>query len=171
MKTDENGRYHLRRKDKAMPDPADQLAVIRGGKFLTLALCRDNEPYLVSLCYAHSEAERCFYVHSALQGKKLDFLRANQRVWGQILEDRGYVGGAATYAYRSVMFEGLAEFVEEPEAKRRALAALLERYEPGAEALKARMLAGNMVDKTAVVRLRVLALSGKQSPAPAAGDK
>jgi nitroimidazol reductase NimA-like FMN-containing flavoprotein (pyridoxamine 5'-phosphate oxidase superfamily) len=32
-----------------MPERADQLDVIRGGKYLTLALSRDNQPYLVTL--------------------------------------------------------------------------------------------------------------------------
>ena len=49
-------------------------------------------------------------------------LRANPRVWGQVIEDRGYLPGQCAHAYRSVMFEARAEFVTDLQEKRRALA-------------------------------------------------
>ena len=163
MKLDPNGRYHLRRRDRDMPERADQLEVIRGGKYLTLALSRDNQPYLVTLCYAFDEDQNCFYVHGATSGKKLDYLRANGRVWGQVVEDHGYAVGKGTYYYRTVMFDALAELVEEPEAKARALLALIERYEPEPEPMAAKMMVKGLIDRTAVLRLRVLAMSGKRN--------
>ena len=42
--------YHLRRIERDMPDRADQLAVLRAQKYLSLGMALDNEPYLVSLC-------------------------------------------------------------------------------------------------------------------------
>ena len=41
-------------------------------------------------------------------------------VWGQVVEDRGYLPGQCSHAYRSVMFEARAEFVADLEEKRRA---------------------------------------------------
>ncbi|HOX06227.1 MAG TPA: pyridoxamine 5'-phosphate oxidase family protein [Planctomycetota bacterium] len=165
MKTDANGRHHMRRQDRAMPDRAEQLDVIRGSRFLTLAMSRDNQPYLVSLCYAFDERENCFYAHGATAGKKLEYVRANPRVWGQVLDDGGYAPGKATYYYRTVMFDALAEVVDDPETKARALRTLIERYEPaaGAGPMAARMVVQAMVDRTAVLRLRVLAMTGKQN--------
>ena len=163
MKLDHNGRYRMRRQDRDMPERADQLDVIRGGKHLTLALSRDNQPYLVALCYAFDEAENCFYVHGATSGKKLDYVRANGRVWGQVVEDHGYAVGKGTYYYRTVMFDALAELVEEPDAKARALLTLIERYEPEPEPVATKMMVSAMVDRTAVLRLRVLAMSGKRN--------
>jgi nitroimidazol reductase NimA-like FMN-containing flavoprotein (pyridoxamine 5'-phosphate oxidase superfamily) len=174
MKTDANGRRQMRRQDRAMPDRGDHLDVIRGGRHLTLAMSRDNQPYLVSLCYAFAETENCFYVHGATAGKKLEYVRANPRVWGQVLDDGGYAAGKASYYYRTVQFDGLAELVDEPEAKARALQALIERYEPeaGVGPVAAKMMVQAMVDRTVVLRLRVLAMSGKQNrpeTAPAGG--
>jgi len=168
MRIDANGRHHMRRQDRAMPERADQLDVIRGGRYLTLAMSRDNQPYLVSLCYAFAESENCFYVHGARTGKKLDFVRANPRVWGQIVDDGGYAAGKATYYYRTVQFDAVAELVEEPEARARALAMLIGRYEPEPEPVTVRMTAREMVDRTAVLRLRVLATSGKRNQPGAA---
>ncbi len=167
MTTDESGRYAMRRKDREMPGRSEQLEVIRAGRYMTLALSRGDEPYMVPLCYAFSEDENCFYAHCATDGKKLDFLRANPRVWGQVVEDLGYADGKATYRFRSVMFEAKAEEVSESEAKRAALRAILDRYEPRAEELAPKMMAGGIVDRTAVLRLRVAAMTGKSNPPPA----
>ena len=153
--------YHLRRIDRDMPDRADQVAMLRGEKYLSLALARDNQPYLVSLNYAFSEPENCFYVHSATEGRKLDFLRANPRVWGQVIEDRGYMIGQCSHAYRSVMFEGLAEFVEDVEEKRRALALMIDHADPDPEPLKRRLVATADLKQVLVIRLVVDSMTGK----------
>lgn len=155
--------YHLRRIERDMPDRADQLAVLRGQKFLSLAMAHDNQPYLVSLNYAFSEPENCFYVHSAPEGRKIDMLRANPRVWGQVIEDRGYVSGKCSHAYRSVMFEARAEFLTDLEAKRRALALMITHADPEAAAsLEERMVATSDLAQVTVIRLAVISMGGKQ---------
>ncbi len=40
--------YHLRRCEQAITRPEELLEVIRGQRHMTLALCRDGEPYLVT---------------------------------------------------------------------------------------------------------------------------
>ena len=37
--------YHLRRIERDMPDRVDQLAVIHGQSYLSLAMACDNQPY------------------------------------------------------------------------------------------------------------------------------
>lgn len=152
--------YHLRRIERDMPDRNEQLAVIRGQKFLSLAMARADEPYLVSLNYAYDEGENCFYAHSAAQGKKIDFLRVNPRFWAQIIEDRGYVPGECAHAYRSVMFSGRAEFVEDIEQKQRALSMMIEHADPSPRRLK-ELLAKTDIRELVILRLRVERMSGK----------
>ncbi len=155
--------YHLRRIERDMPDRADQLAVLHGQKYLSLAMARDNRPYLVSLNYAFSEEENCFYVHSAPQGRKIDMLRANPHVWGQVIEDRGYIAGQCSHAYRSVMFEARAEFVADLAEKRRALALMILHADPeAAAALQDRLVATSDLTQVAVIRLVVVSMGGKQ---------
>jgi len=161
----DSSRYHPLRIEKKIADRKELLAIIRGRQFLTLAMSRDNEPYLVTLNYAFSEKEECFYVHCANAGKKLDMLHANPRVWGQVIEDRGYLKGKCTHAYRAVMFEGMAEFIESPEEKRRAFEMMIERFEPDPTEMKAKLTPA-VLAKTTILRLRVVGMSGKQSPAP-----
>ncbi len=158
------GAYHLRRSEKAIGEPGELRAIIAGQKHMTLALCRGDEPYLVTVNYAYDPAESCFYFHCALEGKKIDYLRANPTVWGQVLEDRGPLTGQCDWSYRTVQFRGLAEFVVGSEGKRRALSLLIDHLEPDPEPLKQRLLKGRL-EKVGVVRVRVLAMSGKQAPA------
>ncbi len=154
--------YHLRRNEKAITDPADLLAVIHGQKTMTLALCRDNEPYLVTVNHAYDEAEQCFYFHCAREGKKIEYLRANPIVWGQVLEDRGYQVGRCDQAFRSVQFRGRAEFVEDLEEKRRALELLIDQLEPDPAPLRPRLLKEERVRGVGIVRIHVLEMTGKQ---------
>lgn len=69
---------------------------------------------------------------------------------------------------RAVMFEGTAEFVEPPEEKRRALEMMIDRFEPAPANMKAGLTPAALA-KTTILRLRVVGMSGKQSPVPA-GD-
>ena len=52
-------------------------------------------------------------------------LRTNPRVWGQVIEDRGYIAGQCSHAYRSVMFEARAEFVADLEREAATLSLLI----------------------------------------------
>jgi nitroimidazol reductase NimA-like FMN-containing flavoprotein (pyridoxamine 5'-phosphate oxidase superfamily) len=156
---------HPRRIERDMPDPTDQLDVIRKGHWISLAMCLSNDPYLVTLQYAYDEAEQCFYIHCAPEGRKVNILRANPRVWGQITEDHGYVPGKATFHYRSIAFQARAEFVDDLPIKRRSLELLLARYEPD-PAARDRAMAGFRPETVTVLRLRVQAMSGKRNPAP-----
>lgn len=160
------GTYHLRRSEKQIRSHAELLEIIRGHRFVTLAMCKDNEPYLVTVNYGFDEAEDCFYFHCAAQGKKIDYLRANPIVWGQVLEDRGYLAGECDHAFRTVQFRGRAEFVADPQERLRALRLLVDQLEPDPEAVWRRMqqhTAG--FQGVCVVRVRVLEMTGKQGPA------
>ena len=159
--------YHVRRVDKEITDRAAQMAIIRSQKILTMALCKENEPYLVTLDYGYSESENCFYLHAATEGKKVDFLRANPRIWGQIVDDRGYMAGKCSHAYRCLMFWGQAEFVQDAAEKRRALVLMCEQLEPNPASV-AHKLVGPF-DNVAILRLRVEGMTAKESPPPKKG--
>jgi len=161
-----NTPYHLRRTEKALDDEAEQLAVLRAGTYVTVALCKDNEPYLVTMNYAFDEARRCLYFHCARLGKKLDYWAANPVVWGQVLEDRGYLAGKCSYAYRTVQFRGRIELLQDREAKREALRIMIERLEPDPDPVKKKLIEGSKLDNVVVGCIYLEALTGKQSPPP-----
>ena len=154
--------YHLRRIERDMPDREDQLAVLRSQKYLSLAMAVDSQPYLVSLNYAYDEEENCFYAHCAPEGRKLDILKVNPQVWGQVIEDLGYLPGQCAHAYRSVMFQAEAQFVEPLEEKRKGLSLMIDHAEPDPEPLKQKLVATSDLEHVVVIRLAVEWMSGKQ---------
>ena len=147
--------------------PADeQLDLLRSQLVLTMAMCNGDQPYLVTMDYLFVEAEKCFYLHCANEGRKLEFLAANPRVWGQVVEDRGYISGVCSHAYRCVMFQGRVERIAEAREKQRLLFLMIDRFEPDPEPLKQKMLQNQALEGVTVLRLRIEAMSGKQSPPP-----
>jgi nitroimidazol reductase NimA-like FMN-containing flavoprotein (pyridoxamine 5'-phosphate oxidase superfamily) len=157
------GTYHSRHPEKAITSPAELSAVVSGQKFLTLALCAENRPYLVTISHAFDAERNCFYFHCAPTGRKIDLIRANPQVYGQVLEDHGYLAGQCDHAYRTVQFDGRAELVEDAVEKLHALNLLVEALEPEPEPVKARLLKPARLDTIAVVRVTVTGWSGKKS--------
>ena len=155
--------YHLRRAEKAITDEATLLAIIRGQKYMTLAFCHQDEPYLATVNYAFDADARCFYFHCAAQGRKMAYLRANPTVWGQIMEDHGYLPGKCDHAFRTVQFRGSAFVIEDPAAKRAALMLMIEQLEPDPEPVKQRFDNEASLARATLVRVQVESFSGKQS--------
>jgi hypothetical protein len=74
-----------------------------------LGLCLGNEPYVVPVAYGYTQAT--IYFHSARQGKKLDFIKKNNRVCFQV--DEWQKGWSSVICY------GTASLTEDVEAKKR----------------------------------------------------
>jgi nitroimidazol reductase NimA-like FMN-containing flavoprotein (pyridoxamine 5'-phosphate oxidase superfamily) len=154
--------YHLRRSDRAITDPGVLREMLASQKMMTLALCRDEVPYLVTLNYGYDRANDHLYFHCAGEGKKIDYLDANPNVWGQILEDRGYVVGACDHAFRSVHFKGVVRWVEDIEEKRKALTIMIEHLEPDPEPVKRQQIKDASLARVRIGYVEILGMSGKQ---------
>ena len=77
------------------------------------------------------EADRLvFYLHAALEGKKLDLLKANANVGFELDCDHELIEGrvACQYGYRyaSIVGKGKAEIIEDPQEKIKALTVLMK---------------------------------------------
>jgi len=94
--------FHVRRKDREIVDISTLKDVLKSTKYVTIALCIDNEPYLVSLSHGYDEIKNCIYFHCAPEGKKLTYAKANNNIWGQAMLDYG-VTDECDYTYTSVM--------------------------------------------------------------------
>ena len=123
-------------------------------------MCRDNRPYLVSMNYGFDENANCFYLHASPLGKEIDYLQANPNVWGQIVHDLGYMHGHCEHAYRSVMFQAIAEFLTDAAEKLSVFEMMIDAQESAPAPLKQR-LSLERVGGVAVIRLRLLSMEGK----------
>jgi nitroimidazol reductase NimA-like FMN-containing flavoprotein (pyridoxamine 5'-phosphate oxidase superfamily) len=160
-------RYHLRRAEKALDDPAEIEQVLESIRIMTVACCLRNEPYLFTVDFAWDPQRRELWFHCATEGRKINILQANSRVCVTVLEDRGYIHGECDHAYRSLILEGNAHVVEDLSEKRRGLELLARKHEQDPEAVLSRF-AGNdeAVRKVGMMRISVESISGKQGPAP-----
>ena len=157
------GKYHLKRIDRAMTDENEISRVINEQKFMTIAMCKDNEAYLVTVNHAFDKSTNSFYFHCAQEGKKIDFIKANPLVWGQILEDMGYSQGDCDHAYRTVQFKGRAELISDIEEKRQALELMIEGLEEEPEKCKKEFITRSELEKVAICRIDIMELSGKEN--------
>ena len=155
--------YHVRRSEKEITDPEQLEAIIHKQKYMTLALAVDNEPYLVTLSYGYDAEARCFYFHCAAAGRKMDYWRQNPVVWGQILEDHGYLNGKCSHAFRTVQFRGTVSFLEDLEEKRRALNLTIDRLEPHPEPVKQQQVTDKSVARVTIGKIAIEFMSGKQN--------
>ncbi len=157
--------YHLRRSEKSIDDLETRLEILTTQCIMTLALCKDNEPYLVTVDYAFDPATETFFFHSARTGKKIDYLQANPLVWGQVLEDRGYLPGKCDHAYRTIQFRGHAAPVTDPAQKLYALGLLIDQIDPDSKTVRQQQLSNlAALDTVEIIAIQVESWSGKQGP-------
>jgi nitroimidazol reductase NimA-like FMN-containing flavoprotein (pyridoxamine 5'-phosphate oxidase superfamily) len=156
--------YHqLRRKEQEIKDTAELKAILAKTQYVTVAMCRGDEPYLVTLSHGYDEKHNAIYFHCAFEGKKIDILKANNRVWGQAIVDRGYVQGKCDHLFSSVQFSGRVSFVENQAEKHRALAVMIGQLEREPEQVMAAQVTDAALAKTCIGRIDIEYLSGKRS--------
>jgi len=154
---------HMRRSDKEVTDQAELVKPLREAEYVTLALCRGNEPYIATLSHGYDEANNRVYFHCAREGKKVDILRANPVVWGQALLDGGYQQGSCDHLYHTAQFRGVVSFVEDPEEKKRALETMVRRLDDAPEDIIERQLKPGSVTKVLVGRIDIVEMTGKKA--------
>jgi nitroimidazol reductase NimA-like FMN-containing flavoprotein (pyridoxamine 5'-phosphate oxidase superfamily) len=153
--------YHMRRKDKEVTEPEALKNILKTAKYVTVAMAKDNEPYLVSLSHGYDESRNCIYFHCATEGKKLDILRANNTVWGQALLDYGYVQGECSHDFASVHFKGKVTFIADPNEKIHAIQIMIRQLDKNPEPMIVR-LDVEKLKNTLVGRIDIETMTGKK---------
>jgi len=153
----------IRRKDKAITDIHEMRQILRTAQYVTLAMCLNDEPYLVSLSHGYDEERNCIYFHCAKEGKKIDILNANNLVWGQALVDHGYVQGACDHLYATTQFRGRVTFVEDIEEKEHALRIMIQSLEDNPEEIIEKQLTPGSIQRVTIGRIDIDHLSGKKA--------
>ncbi len=156
-------KYHMHRKEREIVDTSKNKDLLIKGKFATIALCRGDEPYLVTLNYGFDDTAGCLYFHCAPKGLKLDFLLQNPNVCATVIEDLGYVDGQCDHRYRSVVIWGTMSIVKDPEEKRHGINVLLDHLEPHPEEIRKRSLSKEEAyQQVTILRLDIVQMSGKE---------
>lgn len=119
----------MRRKKQELPqDECTQ--ILRAAKRGFLAVHgEEGYPYVAPTDYAYNEEDGCLYFHSAVQGHRIDAMKANQLVSFSVI-DEGEKENEDDwwYFYRSVVIFGHVEFIDDVSEKDKALRALSAKF-------------------------------------------
>ena len=159
----------MTKRERQITDPEQIIRILDTGKVLHLGLAVDNEPYVVPMNYGYTmeDGKLTLYLHSALQGKKLDMMRANPSVFFEIDCDRmpfeGRVPCQYGLVYSSIMGRGTATIVEDVEEKKQAMTILMKT-----QTGKDFTFEDRLVSIVAVIRIDVADYTAKHRPLPEA---
>lgn len=156
-------RYHVRRTSREISDPAALADILRRGKFATVAMVHDGEPYAVTLSYGWDEPTGALYFHMSNEGRKVEALAADPRVCATVVIDGGYVAGKCEHRYESVVMTGSMRVLDDQEQRRAGMRVLLGALEDDPGSLwEHHELGGEEVyDRMSVARLDIEHLTGK----------
>lgn len=155
--------YHMRRHDRAITDQTEIDQIIKAAKFAVIAMCRNNEPYIVTLSCGYDQIKRCLYFHAATTGQKLDFIRQNPNVCATIIVDKGYLNAECAHQYASLVIRGKMQSIDDLAEKKHGLAVLLYHLEANPGPIVTRNIPGDETyNSIAVLRLDIQEISAKQ---------
>jgi len=153
----------MRRKEKEITSKQEIIDILTTTKYVTVAMCVENNPYLVTLTHGYDEKNNSLYFHCAKQGKKIDILKQNNVVWGQALIDHGYVEGKCDHLYATIHFKGRVSFIEDIDEKEHALKIMIKQQEKIPEPVMNDQLSKESLRNVTIGRIDLTFLSGKKS--------
>lgn len=150
----------MRRKDREITDIALIEDVIRNSLVCRLGMSRNDQPYVVPLCFAYND--NTLYFHSADEGLKLEILQQNPNVCFEFDIDQKVVQDDKpckwTMNYRSVIGFGQASVVEDLEEKRKGLDAIMQHY-----AGRSFEYLEPAIENTVIIKVEIESMTGKKS--------
>ena len=137
--------WEMRKKDQEITDGEELRRILREAHYVTIAMCHEGEPYLVTISHGYDDERNVIYFHCARDGKKVDILRANPVVWGEAMLDTGCDGPKCSQGYATTQFRGRVTFPEDDAEKRHGLTVLLRQFGADVDAFFAKDDTGEAV--------------------------
>ena len=157
----------ITKREQQITDPEQIRAILDGAKVLYLGLSTGDEPYVVPMNYGYAleDGKLVLYLHSGLKGKKLDMIRENPNVFFEMNCDlipfEGPVPCRYGLSYSSLMGQGQARIVEDPEEKQEAMTILMKT-----QSGKDFSFNEKLVSIVSVIRIDVAEFTAKHRPLP-----
>jgi nitroimidazol reductase NimA-like FMN-containing flavoprotein (pyridoxamine 5'-phosphate oxidase superfamily) len=155
--------HTLRRKDKEITDEAKVKAILLEARHVTIAMSLNDEPYLATLSHGYDEGRNCVYFHCAREGKKVEILKTNPRIWGQALVDNGYQQGSCDHLYRTAQFRGRVTFVDDQEEKEHALRVMIRHLDEDPDKIIIEQITPHSTERILIGRIDIDYVSGKKA--------
>jgi len=158
----------MTRREFQITDPGEIRSILDKSLVVHLGLADGDEPYVVPMNYGYTLDENgtlALYLHGAPQGRKLDIMRKNPKVFIEMECDltpfTGDVACKYGMSYRSLMGRGKAVFIEEPEEKMRALSLLMKAQTGGDFEFTE-----NLAKIVSIIKIEVSEYTAKYRPIP-----
>lgn len=155
--------WEMRKADQEITSPEELRAILGGARYVTMAMSLEDEPYLVTVSHGYDEERNVLYFHCAPEGRKMDILRENPRVWGEAIRDGGVEPAECEQRYATTQFRGRVSFPEDPGEKRHAIEVLISQFGGDVDAFFAKEGSEDRVRRVTIGRVDIEAMSGKRS--------
>lgn len=159
--------HGMTRRERQVTDINEIIKILDNSKVLHLGLVDGDEPYVVPMNYGYTyENEKLtIWLHCARQGRKLDIMKVNPKVFFEmeygITPFEGEVACKYGITYSSIMGRGVATIIEDVETKKIALSSLMKT-----QTGKDFDFDDRMAEVVGVVKIDVLEFTAKHRPLP-----
>lgn len=158
----------MTRRERQITDMEQILDILNRCLIVHVGLVDGDEPYVVPMNYGYtmeSEGKLTLYLHGATQGRKLDLMHKNPKVFVEMECDvtpfTGDVACKYGTSYQSLMGRGKAVVLEDPQEKMRALTQIM-KTQTGEDF----EFNEKLVSVVSLIRIDVTEYTAKYRPAP-----
>ena len=151
----------MRRKNKEIKDKKEIESIINSAIVCRIALSDNNMPYIVPINFGYKD--KCLYIHSATEGKKIDIIKKNNDICFEIDIAHEILQGKSachtTMKYYSVIGYGKAYLIDDSEEKIKALNIIIEHYLPEIP----HEYSEKFLKKIVIIKIEIDNMTGKKS--------
>lgn len=157
----------MTRRERQVTDINEIIKILDNSKVLHLGLVDGDEPYVVPMNYGYTfeDGKLTIWLHGARQGRKIDVMRANPKVFFEmeygITPFEGDVACKYGITYSSLMGRGVANIIDDIEEKKSALTFLMKT-----QTGKDFQFDDRMAEVVGVIRIDVIEFTAKCRPLP-----
>ena len=150
---------HKMHKASRQLSDAETMEILKKGDHGTLSV-QGDDGYTYATPINYIVVDGKVYLHSAPYGYKIECLQRSPKCCFSAIISAQIIPSKITAAFESVVLTGTAVFVTDQAEKRTVLENFVTQKHPGYEELGFKMI-DKQIDKTAVIRLDPVSLTGK----------
>lgn len=155
----------MRRKDREITDLAEIITILNNTDVIRLAMNHNDFPYIIPVNYCYevtNDNQIIFYIHGAKVGTKVELLKQNPLLSFEIDTNHQLITHEKacrySYAYASIIGQGKAIFIDDPQEKITVLQILMRKFAK----MKTFTFSESDVYPISVIKIEVIAYTAKK---------
>lgn len=151
----------MRRIEKEITDEEMIKWIMKEAMVCRIGLSDNNTPYIIPMNFGFSD--NYLYIHSAIEGKKIDIIKKNNNVCFEVDIESELVTAENpcnwSMKFYSVIGFGKASFIDDMDEKRKALNIIMEKYSGKSDF----NFPDAALNRLAIIKIEVSKITGKKS--------